>query len=111
MERLVKAVNVTIIFDSRKVQCEGRCGPDWASPETVATAKKRLNERFGKTVKLVLLDLSASGKTESGWQKRIAGDNLNVPLLLVNNEIRIPGEFDIRQMMDAIEVEQEINGT
>src|SRR5512137_2005418 len=100
MERLVKAVNVTIIFDSRKVQCEGHCGPDWSSPETVETAKKRLNERFGKTVKLVLLDLSAGGKTAPVWQKRITGDNLNVPLLLVNNEVRIPGEFDIRQMMD-----------
>ncbi|MBN1366729.1 MAG: hypothetical protein JW967_02235 [Dehalococcoidales bacterium] len=106
-----KTVSVTIIFDSKKVQCEGQCGFDWSSPESVETVKKRVTERFGKTVMLELVDLSAAGKLNTDWQNRVEKENLNLPLLLVNNEIRIPGEFDVRQMMDAIEVELEIDGT
>jgi disulfide oxidoreductase YuzD len=110
MERLAKAVKVTIVFNSRIVQCEGHCGLDWSSAETVEMVKKRMTERFGKTIKLELLDVSSAGERNTDWQKRLEKENLSLPLLLVNNEIRIPGEFDIRQMMDTIEVEQEING-
>ncbi len=111
MERLVKAVNVTIIFDSRKVQCEGKCGPDWSAGAILDIAKQRVAERFGKTVTLELLDLAVGNKSAAAWGKRVKSENLNLPMLVIDDEIRIPGEFDIRQMMDAIEVEQEINGT
>jgi hypothetical protein len=111
MELLVKAVKVTIVFNSRRVRCEGQCGPDWSSAEMVKTVKQRIKERFGKTVTLELLDLSSAGKRSTDWQKRMEKEKLNLPLLLVNNVIRIPGEFDVRQMMDAIEVEREIDGT
>ena len=46
MELLVKAVKVTIVFDSRKVQCEGQCGLDWSSAETVEMVKKRITGTF-----------------------------------------------------------------
>ncbi len=111
MERLVKELKVTIIFDSRKKQCEGKCGPDWSAGEIINIAGQRVAERFGKSVTLESLDLAAVNEKTTDWEKRVKNENLNLPLLVIDDAIRIPGEFDIRQMMDAIEVEQEIYGT
>ena len=108
---LVSAVQVTVAFNSQKTVCEGQCGIDWSSAEMVGMVKKRLAERFGNTVKLALVDLSAINRRSQALKKRLAGDNLFPPVLLINNEVRIPGEFDIRQLMDAVEVEREIDET
>ncbi len=42
------------------------------------------------------------------WKEIIKNKNLSLPLLLVNGQPRVSGEFDIRQLLDAIEVEIEI---
>ncbi len=72
--------------------------------------KRRVKERFGEKVDLELVDLSISNQRSVSLKKRISTENAHLPSLLVDNVIRIPGEFDVRQMLDAIEVEQEING-
>ncbi len=110
MERLGKVINVTIVFDSAQKRCEGQCGLDWSSEETGNLVRRRISERFDDTVNLELLDLSKPGQQSASIKKRFAYENVQVPSLLVDNEIRIPGEFDVRQLLDAIEVEQEING-
>jgi glutaredoxin len=111
MERLVKSVQVTIVFSSQGAGCEGQCGIDWSSTEMVGMVKQRIGERFGEAVKLELVDLSSDSSRAIDLKKRIVNESVSLPLLLIGNEVRIPGEFDIRQLLDAIEVEQELNGT
>lgn len=41
-------------------------------------------------------------------QRKIAKENLPMPLLLVDGEVRIAGEFEIRQLIDAIEAVKEM---
>ena len=100
-------VRVTIVHRSIGEKCEAACGLDWESPEIFTTITKRLKSRFGDTVTLELVDL-ATDKTAAGMKERIAKEGLSLPLLLVNNEVRISGEFDARQLIDAIEVEKEL---
>jgi hypothetical protein len=108
MECLAKRIPVTVVYDSSKVKCEAACGLDWTSAETVAMIKQRTKDRFGNTAILEILDLSSGDKRVPELKERIRRNNLSLPLLLVNNEVRISGEFDARQLMDAIEVEKEI---
>jgi hypothetical protein len=111
MELLAKPALVTIIYNSQGAGCEGQCGIDWSSTEMVKMVKQRIGERFGETVKLELVDLSSYSPRAIDLKKLIVNESVSLPLLLIGNEVRIPGEFDIRQLLDAIEVEQEINGT
>ena len=108
---MVKSVNVTIVDDSKRVECESQCGLDWTSPEITDMVKQRIRERFGETVKLELVDLSVMNQFAVTLKNRIKVENLSLPMLLINDKVRIPGEFDMRQLLDAIEVECEIDGT
>jgi disulfide oxidoreductase YuzD len=108
MGLLAKHITVTIVYDSEGIKCEAVCGLDWTSAETVATVKQRIKDRFGDIAKLEILDLSSDDKRVPELKERIRKNNLSLPGLLVNNEVRISGEFDARQLMDAIEVEREI---
>jgi len=44
------------------------------------------------------------------WRGIIKKRNLLLPLLIINGDLRISGPFDMRQLMDIIEVETEIEG-
>ena len=103
-------VQVTIINDSRLEACEASCGVDWSSPETVARARRQISERFGKSTELRYADLAeaGSGRETDEWHKMIRDRNLSLPVLLVNGQPRISGQFDIRQLLDAIEAAMEI---
>ncbi len=73
-------------------------------------SRQRIGERFGDKIQLEYLDLSKT-KTDprtSEWCRVIKSKNLSVPLLLINGAPRISGQFDIRQLLDAIEAEMEI---
>jgi hypothetical protein len=105
---LAKQIPVTVVYDSGNVKCEAACGLDWSSLEAVTVIRQRVNGRFGNSVMLEILDLSTGDKRVPELEERIRRNNLSLPLLLVNNEVRISGEFDARQLMDAIEVEKEI---
>ena len=103
-------IQITIVNDSRRVECEAECGIDWSSAEAVALATQRIKERFGDKIQLTYLDLSEAVASEDAqkWNEVIRDKNLSVPLLLVNGQIRISGNFDIRQLLDVIEVEIEL---
>ena len=106
---MAKYITVTIVFDSKGIKCEGSCGLDWTNVEAVTVIQKRINDRFGKSVQLDILDLSSDDKCVPEQREHISRNSFSLPLLLVNGEVRISGEFDARQLLDAIEVEQEIN--
>ncbi|MFC1943347.1 hypothetical protein ACFLWO_02055 [Chloroflexota bacterium] len=104
------AIQITIIDDSSQGECDAGCGEDWSSPEPLALAEQRIKDRFGDKIQLQYLDLSKAVPNHDvlEWNEVIKNKNLLLPLLLINGQPRISGLFDIRQLLDTIEVEIEI---
>lgn len=105
-------IQITILNDSRQEECEAACGIDWSSSEATSLASQRIKDRFGEEIQLEYVDL-AKAKADDDilkWNEEILQRNLSFPLLLLNNQVRISGPFDIRQLMDTIEAEIEITG-
>jgi len=103
-------IQINIVDDSSQKECDASCGEDWSSPEAIALVHQRITDRFGDKIQLEYFDLS-KGKTNHRalvWSQLIKNKNLSVPLLLINGKPRISGQFDIRQLLDAIEAEMEI---
>ena len=105
-----KDIIATVVYDGTAPRCEGQCGPDWSSTGWVSQVKERIKERFGASAVLETVDITVNTDRAVVLKRRFAQDTLASPSLLVNNGLRISGEFDARQLMDAIEVELEING-
>jgi len=110
MGTIKNTVIATIVFDSRKQSCEMTCGFNWSEPSTVNLVQQRIAERFGETVKLEVIDLALDEQDYRGNIKREQISDTGVPHLFLNNHLRIAGDFDIRQLLDAVEVEKEIYG-
>jgi len=95
--------------DSKAEKCEAHCGIDWSSKEAITLINQRIKERFGGRVKLEYLDLS---KPRTGraleLNQLVKDENLPLPLLVINGQPRISGQFDIRHLLDAIDAEMEI---
>jgi len=104
----MQKILVTIIFRSKSEKCEAACGLDWSSAETITVMKQRVKERFAGGVQLKLVDLSGGDAANAKFNNKMQQENLALPLLLVDDEVRISGEFDARQLLDAIEVEREL---
>ncbi len=103
-------VQITIVGGSYQDECDATCGTDWSSAEALAIANKRIVDRFGDRLKLVYVDMSkdAANHDTQQWMDIIKDQKLSLPLLLVNGQLRISGQFDIRQLLDVIEVELEL---
>ncbi|HEY93490.1 MAG TPA: DUF1462 family protein [Dehalococcoidia bacterium] len=107
---MTKNIQVTIINDPARQDCDVSCGTDWSLRESLELAEEQVRNRFGEGVHLKYLDLTGKEKTDSiiDWGEKIINENLSVPLLVLNGHLRITGNFDIRQMLDVIEAELEI---
>ncbi len=105
-------IQVTIVDDSAGEKCDARCGVDWSSVEAIALATERIKDRFGDRIQLEYLDLSKPIINHHALElrKQVMDKNLSLPLLVINGQPRISGQFNIRQLVDAIEVEVEIHG-
>ena len=103
-------IQITIVDDSGSKKCEGYCGIDWSSAEAMALASQRIKDRFGDKIQLKYLDQSnAMAKHDAlEWSQAAKNQDLPLPLLIINGQLRISGQFDIRQLLDAIEAEMEI---
>ena len=104
-------IQVIIVFDPDKVnECGIDCGEGWSSAEAIDLARQRVKARFGEEIRLECLDLSKSGTAGLSLelQQKIGDEILSLPLLIINGEPRISGQFDIRLLLDAIEAEIEI---
>ena len=111
MPLLIKhAIQTTIIDDSSQEKCDASCGVDWSSPEVIASVSQRIKDRFSDKIQVQYLDLSKTTDNHDAleWKEVIKDKNLSLPLLLLNGQPRITGEFDVRQLLDAIEAEMEI---
>ena len=103
-------IQITIVDDSKVEKCEAHCGADWSSPEVIALASQRIRDRFGGKIQLDYLDLAkpVANHYTSGLKQRVRNKKLPLPLLVINGEPRISGQFDIRLLLDAIDAEIEI---
>jgi hypothetical protein len=99
---------ILIVDDSRAVDCSAECGFDWSLAENRRLAEQQIKERFGGEVQLGYIDLSrpAADDATLEWQRNAEG--MSLPLLVVNGKLRISGRFDIRMLMDVLEVAMEI---
>ena len=104
-------IKVVIVDDSARVnECGVDCGESWSSAEAIDFARQRVEARFGAGIRLECIDLSESGVAVLSLelQQKIGDKILSLPLLIINGEPRISGQFDIRLLLDAIEVVIEI---
>ncbi len=103
-------IQIIIIDDSSIKKCDASCGIDWSSAEAIALANQQIKARFGDRVELKYLDLSKTALDHQVlvWQQKIRSKNLLPPLLVINGEVRISGQFDIRMLLDTIDTEIEI---
>ena len=101
-------IQIVIIDDSKGEKCEANCGVDWSSAEAVTLANQRIKDRFGDRVKLEYLDLSKPGGDDRALEFKPRIKDLPLPLLVINGEPRISGQFDIRMLLDVIDVEVEM---
>ncbi len=103
-------IQITIVDDSAGEKCDAHCGVDWSSVEALALANQRIKDRFGDRIQLEYLDLSKPMASHHALElnQEVRNKNLSLPLLLINGEPRISGQFDIRLLLDAIEAEVEI---
>ena len=105
-----QTIRVTIVDDSQGVKCDALCGVDWSSTEAVALATERIKDRFGDRVQLEYLDLAKPIASHHALElsQQVRDKDLSLPLLAIDGKPRISGQFDIRQLVNAIEVEVEI---
>ena len=103
-------IQITIVDDSRGEKCDAHCGMDWSSAEVIALASNRIKERFGRRIKLNYLDLSKPMPEHHAAElnQRVRKRELPLPLLVINGQPRISGQFDIRLLLDAIDAEMEV---
>ena len=103
-------MQISIIGDNNQEKCEVDCGVDWSSPKAIALARRQIEGRFGTEIELQYLDLyeATVNRDIPEWRQEIKTKNLSLPLLLVNDNLRISGQFDIRQLLDTITPEIEI---
>ncbi|MFC1900470.1 hypothetical protein ACFLYN_02640 [Chloroflexota bacterium] len=103
-------LKITILGGNTQDECDAGCGEDWSSQESITLAMGRIKERFGEDIPLEYIDISvtADDKDMGEWNEMIKSRNLSLPLLLLNGEPRISGQFDIRQLLDVIEIEREV---
>ena len=102
---------VEIVDDTSRRDCDADCGTDWSSPEMFDLVGRQVEQRFGGAATVEYRDL-AGGELDAGQQeikRNIRQQGLSVPLLLVNGRLRVAGQFDVRQIVDAVEAEMEIS--
>ena len=103
-------IQITIVDDSKCEKCDASCGVDWSSVETIALANQRIKDKFGDKIQLEYIDLSkpVANRHALELNQEVWNKNLSLPLLLINGEPRISGQFDIRLLLDAMDAEMEI---
>ncbi len=111
MSLIKPAIQITIVDDSKGEKCDAHCGVDWSSAEAIALANKRIKDRFGDKIQLEYLDLSKpiANRHDLELVQGIKSKDLSLPLLLINGEPRISGQFDFRLLLDAINAELELD--
>jgi glutaredoxin len=100
-------IRITIIDDSDERACEGKCGTDWSKPQSLAQARETIAGQFGDGVRLEYVDLQKAGDTDFLREIKSQTKGMPLPMLFSNGRPRIAGQFDLRQLIDVVEVDLE----
>ncbi len=101
-------IQVTIAYDSKGEGCNVDCGVDWSSAEVITLTSQRIKERFGDRVELEYVDLSKPGTNLPKLNQALRNKNQPLPLLVIDGQVRISGQFDIHLLLGAVDAEIEI---
>jgi hypothetical protein len=99
-------LRIEIVTDSTQPLCKVDCGTDWSQPGAIDNARKALRDRFGDRVRLEYIDIS----NDSGKRRKL-GKKVAYPLLLADGQIRLSGQFELRQVLDIAEASLEIGAS
>ena len=85
-------IKVTVFDNSQDEKCQGRCGIDFSSLGTAESVAEHLKKLYGEAVRLEYLDLADPSVSSSHPEtaEMIVAQNLLLPLLLINDKLRIP---------------------
>jgi hypothetical protein len=97
---------VEVVIDGSTKACSAGCGADWSLPATQRRARRALSRAFGKEVKLTFTDVTRNRSVALNY-----GRESRLPLLILDGSLRLAGEFDVRQLVDAVQTERELSGT
>ena len=103
-----ESLQVTILHDKTRRTCDAACGVDWSLPASIALARRQIKDRFGNRARLRYFDLSKATPGVVKWDQLVKEQGLALPALLIEGKPRISGDFDYRQLLDAIEAEMEM---
>lgn len=87
--------------------CQAPCGVSWAG-EALEEARQAARDKFGEKVSLRYVDLKAGTAEAAKLRKLLDESKASVPALVVDDEVRISGRFDMRMLLDVIATEMEI---
>jgi len=104
-------LRVTIVNYSGSLHCQAGCGWDWSQPEHLKLADERLQSRYGAKVQLDYVDLAQLGSPPlADCEVGELEEEAPFPRLVVNGRVKIAGDFDLRMLLDAVEVVAEMAG-
>lgn len=101
---------VTVIDDTEADKCEGHCGLEFSSPQVIEQTTELLRNLFGETVQLEYLELRGpvAGRQHPEIVERVRTENLPLPLLLINGNLRVSGYFDTDLLKRVIQADLEM---
>jgi hypothetical protein len=111
-----RKVRITIVDDAAGRNCAAArgcaadCGIDWSKPGQIDAVRREAFSRFGDRVSVDYIDLPGAKDSPAVRKIESTVRGMPLPVLLADSRPRIAGEFDVRQLMDVIEVglEEEI---
>jgi hypothetical protein len=109
-QRLEAVLRVVIVNNTGSIHCQVGCGWDWSQPEHLKLAEECLLDRYGAEVQVEYIDLIHSGGLPpAGCQtEETEEEETRFPRLLINGKMKIAGDFDMRMLLDAVEVVAEM---
>lgn len=101
---------IIILDDSRVVRCGAGCGINWAKKEEAEKAREQVKKRLRDDFVLQYLDMANPVVAEkfAPVLKKANKAELLYPLLIINGDIRISGDFDLRMLTDMIDASREL---
>lgn len=97
-----KPIKIEIVTRGELPTCANLCGEDWTRADVQATLCEAIRHRFGENMQIVFTDASKKDAVVLKYKKE------TFPQLLVDGQLRIAGQFDARQVLQAVETQIEL---
>lgn len=90
--------------------CSEACGTDWLLEENQKLAHEIVERSFGPGVSLRFVNLAepAAQEANRGLVDQVRAEEMPLPALLINGEVKIAGYFDFRMLNDMIDAAREL---